>query len=357
MTGRQLQRADLPFTELKPAHSYGRTPPRLFNLHSADAGLLRGFEAQVAEPAAQCPAEGFTHFDHCYIYEACYVLAPSLEWMADSVIDYGVAEVVKPVLQDVIRGGHHRQLAPSPHKTVLIAKAGASNYGHVLTDILPKLITIGRAGFTAVRLLLPEEMRLFAGLIGDVLAHLGVQVLEIEWIVLATLHEARDVYVMSPVARHNTRKSGTFLELRYVLATIYGVAFQRDRRLYIRRSPADKRQLTNAAAVEAAFVRRGYDSIYPPDLSLAGQIHLFASASHIAGSLGAGMANIGFAPPGCEVTMLDPGIGDFYFWDLACLAGLGFNWVFSGPLVGYTVEMSLGDYGGDLSALEQALDA
>jgi capsular polysaccharide biosynthesis protein len=240
---------------------------------------------------------------------------------------------------------------------VLIAKAGAANYGHTLSDILPKLVNIGRAGFTAVRLLLPDTMQMFGGLIGDVLAELGVRTLEIEWVAAATLREAEDVYVFSPVALHNTRKSTTFLELHDVLARIYDVRFSASRRFYLRRSEAERRKMANAAEVDAVFARRGFEPVYPPDLPLQQQIHLFAAASHIAGGLGAGLANIGFAPPECEVVMIDPGLGDFYFWDFACLMGQRFNWVFSGPLAGYSTELAQGDYTVGLGALDAALGA
>jgi hypothetical protein len=353
--GQPLQRDQLPFTALKPAHSYARTPPRTFNLISHKPAVLQRFQTIVAEPVAQCPAEGFYHLGHCYVYDACYVLASSLEWIADTVIDLGVADRIKTVLRDVIAGGHQRKLPPSPYKTVLIAKAGAANYGHTLTDILPKLVHIARAGFTAVRLLLPDTMQRFVGLIGAVLAELGVRTLEMEWVAPATLREAEDIYVFSPVALHNTRKSTTFLELRDVLARIYDVRFSASRRLYLRRSPTESRKIANAGDVEALFARWGFQSVYPPDLSLQQQIHLFASASHIAGGLGAGLANVGLAPQSCEVLMIDPGLGDFYFWDFSCLLGQRFNWLFAGPLAGFSFELAQGEYSVGLGELDAAL--
>ncbi len=344
----------MPFTELKPPHSYGRTPPNLFNLQGTNDASLRAFYYIFCHERVACPAEGYTVLDHCYIYDGCHVMTPDLEWVPDTVTDYGIAEVIKPVIQGVIQGRHHRNLDPSPFKTVVIAKAGASNYGHVLTDILPKLVNIARAGLPAIRLLLPTAMQHFAGLISALLAQAGVQA-ELEFHALATLKEARDVYLFSPVGQHNTRKSTTFLELADRLAALYNIRLERTRRIYVRRGPSDTRTLQDGQGVEALFVQRGYESVYPADLPLEQQIRLFASASHIAGAMGAGMANIGWAPPGCDVLMIDPGIGDFYFWDFSCLLSQRFNWLFAAPLTGYTPELAKNDYVVDLQLLGATL--
>ncbi len=347
---------DPAFTPLKPEHSYALIPPNLFNLRIVSHPATRSFLDMVARPANQCPAEGYTCFPRCYVYEACHVMDPALEWAPESVADYGIAETIKPVIQEVIRGNHQARLPRSPLPTAVIAKAGADNHGHVLTDILPKLVNVGRTGWGAVRLLLPEAMRRFGRLATDVLAHLGVRS-ELEFVARATLHEAEDIHYFSAVARHNARKSSSLVELMDVVASAYGVRRSHSRRLYVRRGPEEHRRLTNAAAVEAAFERHGYEGVFPADLPLEGQIHLFASASHVAGPLGAGLANIGFAPPECEVLMIDPGIGDYYFWDLSCVLQQRFTWLFAGPLRGHSPELAMADYAMDPAMLEACLAA
>ena len=207
-----------------------------------------------------------------------------------------------------------------------------------------------------MRLLLPAEMRRFGRLATDVLAHLGVQS-ELEFVARATLHEAEDIHCFSAVARHNARKSSSFVELMDVVASAYGVRRSHSRRLYVRRGPDEHRRLANTAAVEAVFERHGYEGVFPADLPLEGQIHLFASASHVAGPLGAGLANIGFAPPECEVMMIDPGLGDYYFWDLSCVLQQRFTWLFAGPLRGYSPELAAGEYAMDAAVLETCLGA
>ena len=342
------------FTELKPPHSYGRTPPNLFNLRGSKDAQLRGLYHILAQETVDCPAEGFTVHDHCYLYDGCFVMDTALEWVPETVADYGIAQTIKPVIQDVIRGRHQRMLDPSPFPTVMIAKSGADNYGHTLTDILPKLVNIGRSGMTAIRLLLPTGMQHFAGVVTAVLAHTGVQA-ELEFHAPATLVEARDVAVFSAVSQHNARKSTTFLELADMVCSMYGIRMERTRRIYIRRGEADYRTIEQAASVEALFAERGFEAVFPASLSLEDQMRLFASASHIAGAMGAGMANIGWAPPSCDVLMIDPGIGDLYFWDLSCLLQQRFNWLFAAPLQGYSVERSHQNFPVDLELLRATL--
>ena len=178
---------------------------------------------------------------------------------------------------------------------------------------------------------------------------------ELEFHAPATLVEARDVYVFSPVGQHNTRKSTTFLELADMLCAMYGITMERTRRIYIRRGPTDYRSIQHAAAVEEAFAQHGFESVFPGGLPLEQQIRLFASASHLAGPMGAGMANMGWAPPGCEVFMIDPGIADTYFWDFSCLLQQRFNWLFAGPVLGYSDALAHADFAVDPALLGATL--
>ncbi len=122
----------------------------------------------------------------------------------------------------------------------------------------------------------------------------------------------------------------------------------------MQRGGTDGRRLTNAAEVEAVFGSHGYSTIYPPTLGLRDQMALFASASHVAGPLGAGLANIAFAPEGCEVLMIDPGLGDF-FWELASLMRQRFTWYFAGEFRHYSNELAWTDYPCDPINLQRCL--
>ena len=53
--------------------------------------------------------------------------------------------------------------------------------------------------------------------------------------------------------------------------------------------------------------------------------------------------------------MIDPGLADYFFWDLAALAGQPFTWFFTGPISFFTHELSAAKYPVDLDGLRYVL--
>ncbi len=73
------------------------------------------------------------------------------------------------------------------------------------------------------------------------------------------------------------------------------------RRLYVSRSDATKRRVTNEDEVVALLSQHGFDVIVPSALAYDSQVAAFAGASHVVGPHGAGLANIVFCRPGTRV--------------------------------------------------------
>lgn len=74
------------------------------------------------------------------------------------------------------------------------------------------------------------------------------------------------------------------------------------RRIFLSRAGHDTtRRLRNRAAVEAAMALQGYAVVQPDRLSVTEQIRLMAGARFVVGESGAGLANLGFCPPGTVV--------------------------------------------------------
>jgi hypothetical protein len=329
-------------------------PPNVFNLYASDTKKLADFYTMIARRQVDCPAEGVIVLDRCYVYEARFVMTADLAWLEASIADFAAAGQVAPVLRDRIAAGEYVNLPPSSCPTVLIAKAGSGNHGHVLADILPKLMNIGRLGCKHIRLLLPAGMAAYFTVIIDILGHLGIGA-DIETAEYGVLMQAGPLHYMTAVSQHDSRKSMALPELRLVLASLYRLDFRKERRLFVQRGDAEIRKLANAPEVEAAFIRHGYSVVYPRTLALQDQMALFASASHVAGSLGAGLANSAFAPEGCEMFMIDPGLGDFYFWDLACLMRQRFTWYFAGEFRHYSLALATADFAVDTKNLQSCL--
>lgn len=76
------------------------------------------------------------------------------------------------------------------------------------------------------------------------------------------------------------------------------------RKLYIARDRARVRRMLDEQQIQAALQAQGFDIIRPEDLSFGEQIELFSSASLIVGPTGAGLSNMVFSPPGCQVIVL-----------------------------------------------------
>ena len=86
--------------------------------------------------------------------------------------------------------------------------------------------------------------------------------------------------------------------------------------------------LQNAGEVMQALTREGFGVVRLEDLTLADQICLFRQAEVIVSPQGAGLANLGFARPGCTVIDLMPdSLVDWRFRNLAALAKLHYDCV------------------------------
>ncbi len=340
---------------LHPAHTYRRAPPALAGCWCPDPDLLAYFYNIVRQRDAACPAEYLLRLDRAHVFEGQFVLTADGAWLAPSVADWPGAEAARPGLLQRVRDGDAARLDPGSRPTVVIAKAGAQNYGHTIVEILPKLVNLGRSGLRDVRLLLPEGMAGFTPIITTLLARLGIRA-ELAFEPPHRLTEVRDLAYVGPVSQHNTRKSETLLAWRDAVRSCLGVAPRPSRRFYVERPGAEQRSLSNAAEARAILEAHGFETVHPAAMGFADQVALFAQASHVAGPLGAGLSNILFAPAECRVTMIDPGLADYFFWDLAALAGQPFTWLFTGPVSHYSSKLATERYAVDLNALRYVVE-
>lgn len=76
------------------------------------------------------------------------------------------------------------------------------------------------------------------------------------------------------------------------------------RRIFVSRKNSDYRQLINSKALEELLITRGFEIIFPENMSFIAQVNLFSQAEIIIGQSGAGMANCIFANKNCRIIML-----------------------------------------------------
>ena len=100
------------------------------------------------------------------------------------------------------------------------------------------------------------------------------------------------------------------------------------RRLYVARTRAQNRRLSNEAELIEALARVGFASVTLETLSLAEQIRLVRGADIIVAPHGAGLANIVFASPGAVVVeLLMDSYVNWCFRHLAAVLGLRYDCV------------------------------
>ena len=332
---------------LRDAASYARSPPNLFQFAAAAKPMQRAACAVFAQEEVACPAEGLVRLRGVHVFLAKHLWHDGA-LLPDSMIDHAEPARLGALVAGRVAAGAFEEHRAGDRTDVLFAKEGAGNWGHLLADIAPKLLNLARAGLGPVRLHVPANGGVFLPVLADLAARLG---LDAEFRVAARGELARfeEAVFLTPVARHGTRKSTGLRELRALLLAAYGSAGAR--RLFVARPPPTKRAIANHAEIAALFAGCGFTIVDPGRLGHAEQVRLFAQATHVAGSVGAGMANLLFAPATAEILLIDPGLCDFYFWDAANLIGQRFHWHFAGPVREYAPALARDPFRVDPAAL------
>ncbi len=339
---------------LHPAHSYRRAPPAIAGCWCPDpepAGLFLQHRARNGTRTARrntwCPSPSAT------VVGGQFLLGPDRQWFAPSITDYPPAEAVRPGLVQRIAAGDVRGLPPAK-PTVMIAKAGATNYGHTLTEILPRIINLARSALRDVRLLLPDGM---GGVRADLLHACSAcwasprsccscrttdRRWSRTWSISArsrstTRANPRPCCLPRPAVAQPRRHAAAAAAL---LHRAPGAGATQPRQCG--RSPrrAGSRRLRDGAPGHDA-VRRPGAPVQPgqPHRRPAGRRH----DQHAVRAAGL---------PGDDDR---PGLADYFFWDLAALAGQPFTWMFTGPISFYSQRLESASYQVDLDGLRYAL--
>jgi capsular polysaccharide biosynthesis protein len=217
----------------------------------------------------------------------------------------------------------------------------SGNYAHWLTETLPKLPVFDACGDFADLPLLVDD-----GLSPNIYASIDlvngnrrkvIAVKRWEPVVLDKLvtvsHPGYERYV--PHGIHN-REAPAYVNtfsptaLRMLRDTV-GNALEgspqlRAKKIYLSRSEksGNLRQIDNLSAVEAAIRDCGIQLIRPESMEFKEQVAACMNAELIVAPVGAALANMIFAPPGCGVIVLSPYYDEanyFYYSNLAGVLG------------------------------------
>lgn len=184
---------------------------------------------------------------------------------------------------------------PCPGRVAILNAASPHNFFHWMTEILPRLLTLRRAGGAADWYVVDA----WAAFQREALAALGVpldRVIQPHGL----LHIEADTLVV-PSIRPLQELPATARALSAGLGV--GVA-QAVRRVFVDRRRS--RRIANATALAATLDHLGFARVFPEDLPLREQIALFRGADIVLGQHGAGLTNIMHCRPETLVIEIMP---------------------------------------------------
>lgn len=359
-TGRQL-------TTIAPLFAGSRYHWRATNDIIAGDALFGPFLQEFYEsmPVRRCPASVLVRMENVtliggvlyahgrdgnrIIYETCRPVDHEVIWMAPA---------------DKIAAANRKMFAVDGWRTFYLGSAGSFNYGHWLVDDLPRL-----KGIFHMMALDPGPIRVVIESFGteidkvriESIRTLLAQPIHVDIIARHEAYHFGTLYYPTPISEHPVVKSPValdFLAQRAIETAGSGLTDQgQANRLFVDRSAARGRTLTNGDAVRALMESRGFAVINPEGKSFAEQVRLFAGASIIVGQMGAAMTNTVFCRPTTTTLYLAPAgwIEPFYF-DLAMTRGHDYR-VLYGPVVDPDVPPHQSDFTVSIEELEAWLDS
>ena len=312
-----------------PNRSYAvQGPPRLFNYWTRDPRLLSWFPEELLRTTVDCPDEYVIRVRDAHVVHGHYLILYPDQALADT-FNFETSAVDRPVIaeigQQILRGEVHR-CPESALPTFHIFKDVYCNYGHMLAEVLPKLLHIRAMGIRRFTLLFPWSSLMFLPAVQYAAEVLG---LSFEHVTCFNNQVVRveEVFWVGPVAQHDRRKSQTLRDLAQILGPA-APASAFPRRLYVTRPPGAIRPIANQPQLEDLARSRGYHVVEPAALGFPEQVGLFHGADHVLGPMGAALANTVFMRPGARVSMFTNRRVDPFYYDIARLIGLQFDWVF-----------------------------
>jgi len=241
------------------------------------------------------------------------VFDEALRLVSDTVHQSTEAEIDHAELLVHEAGGKGLQTIPGV--TLLVEKAGIGNYGHWLVEMLP-IAWLNRRFLNSNwwRVRLPSMGGAMEAIAKDSLALIGVPDSQM---LPRPSGPARyeQLVLMRGLTYHGIRYSPLVIECLEALAADIEPA--PPAKLWFSRRGA-KRSLDHEPAICAALARNGWLILEPGLLTLREQIAYSKGAIEIAGTVGAGLTNLAFAPRHIRVTAFMPAaMPDVFFWMLA----------------------------------------
>lgn len=197
-------------------------------------------------------------------------------------------------------------------EAILLGMGGHGNYYHWLIDFVPRLYTLSKfASIVGVSrstpFLVPDDC---PRAIRELLGYLGVAESALILAPHASPVAVERLFVPAMPSSHPRTMSEAIRHLNAVLEPRLenwiskGDVAVGAERVYLDRRAARDRRILNEDALCALLSRHGFDIITPDTSSIRQQIASLGKAKVVISGHGAGLANMVFAPAGCEIIEL-----------------------------------------------------
>jgi capsular polysaccharide biosynthesis protein len=318
-----------------PAIAYPRRPPHFANLELLDPGDRAALEDRWNTAEQACPPILLQNIGPATI------VTPGAVWLADSVVteslhnmhlkDKATLLAAGPPQPTPTTKGHADGGPVVQGPTLLLSRAGSTNYGHWLAEHLSALLLLRDALPELQPQLLVNDPRgpAMQQVFADSVRLAGFDPTALLPIAGGGGTQAAELLMLSPASQHSYMKHPLALTALAELAPPRPAT----ERLFVRRTSTAKRVLRNLDQIEAIALKFGFRIIEPGRMTLTNQIMAFAGARVVVGVSGADLTNIVFMPKGGEVICLLPSRGrEFFFWDICCIRQHRY-WSVFGPSV------------------------
>jgi capsular polysaccharide biosynthesis protein len=229
-----------------------------------------------------------------------------------------------------------------PH--IALLSQWSTNFFHWMLDTLPRLALLEPAARAELPVIVPDGV---GPVVLDSLARAGVaedRLVRFD----GTQFEVGELHFPSLVGRTGHLPGWAATWLRDVLGADAPAA--PSRRLYVSRADTTWRRVANEDEVAALLAARGFETILPGELTLAGQVEAFGAAEAVVGAHGAGLVGLVASRHATLVELFPSTWVNGCYYAMAAELGLPY-WYLLGE-AGRRHDFTV-----DLAALERTLDA
>ena len=211
-------------------------------------------------------------------------------------------------------------------KVVLLGCRGSNNYYHWMTDLLPQLEVLRKAGISTDKNTRFVFSNVFQNFKPQTLNHFGISDDQIYSTNRSGSHIQADELIIPVLSNFMGLTMGAWLPS--FLKKSFGISTDvpQTRKLLVTRNAESShgRGILNLDEFNKYFIDQGYELVLPENYTVMQQAQLFSEASHVAGPHGAGLTNIAFCSPGTSVhEFYGPHIAPCY-WAISELSGLNY---------------------------------